>query len=480
MATTDAKFQEGLEHFRNANYMAAIDLWQSLRESGYAHPNLEELLRSARLERAKVLQHGEALAGALDRLADADDVSAELRAVAGRAREAVRARRYDEAGDELAALAVAGRTAAGPGPAGAATLALAMARIRSMQGRARDALDLAQGAHTHSPRDPECLAVLGNIFVDLDRGVEAEKAFLSAIELDRPHRSPTSWRAWCGLASVYYGQQRLPLAVECLRKALAGRPGDLAALSFLDEVRQELESARDALDEARRMVAQHPEFPDWQFRLGKLLALNGAAAEALECYGRALVANPRYARCWHERAGLHLREERWAEALSDLKRALELVGLHDEEALARARAHEAAGELAEAAHEYWEALRAEPDLGSRHIEVGKLFFREGLLDQAARELSRGISIKPGYPDGHHFLGLVHLQRGQYDQALACFEAALAAKPAYGRAAVAVVEVELAAGRPDAARAAVDRARRLARGDAEVRRLEELVSKLEVR
>lgn len=473
--STDAKFQEGLQHFRNANYMAAIDLWQSLRESGYAHPNLEELLRSARLERAKVLQHGEALAAALDRLADGDDVNAGLRAAAAKARDAVRARRYDDAGDELAAVAVAGKGPAGPGQVGAATLTLAMARIRSMQGRARDALELAEAARTHAPRDAECLSVLGNILVDLDRGADAEKTFFAAIEIERLHH-----RAWCGLASVYYGQQRLPLAVECLRKALAGRPGDLAALSFMDEVRQELDSARDALDEARRMVSEHPGFPDWQFRLGKLLALQGETAEALECYGKALAANPRYARCWHERAGLHLREERWSEALADLKRALELVGMHDEEALARARELEAQGHLPEAAGEYWDALRSEPDLGSRHIEVGKLFYREGLLEQAARELRRGISVKPQYPDGHHFLGLVHLAQGRHDQALECFEAALAAKPAYARAAVAVVETQLAAGRPDLAKAAVERARALARGEQEKRRLEELVSKMGVR
>ena len=126
MATTDARFHEGLEYFRNANYTAAIDLWQSLREDGYAHPNLEELLRSARLERAKVLQHGEALAAALDRLSDADDVSAEVRATAQRAREAIRERRLDAAGDELAAVAVGGKASGGPG---GGTLTLALARI---------------------------------------------------------------------------------------------------------------------------------------------------------------------------------------------------------------------------------------------------------------------------------------------------------------------------------------------------------------
>ena len=183
MATTDARFHEGLEYFRNANYMAAIDLWQSLREDGYAHPNLEELLRSSRLERAKVLQHGEALAAALARLSDADDVSAEVRATAQRAREAIRERRLDDAGDELAAVAVGGKASGGPG---GGTLTLALARIRSMQGRARDAHALAEAAQAQFPRDAECLSVLGNILLDLDRAAEAERAFLAATSVELP------------------------------------------------------------------------------------------------------------------------------------------------------------------------------------------------------------------------------------------------------------------------------------------------------
>jgi tetratricopeptide (TPR) repeat protein len=464
---SDAKFQEGLDHFRNANYMAAIDLWQELREGGFAHPSLLELLRSARLERSKALQHAEALNAALDRLAEGAGSSASQRAAAARAREALRARRQDEAGEALAEA-----LADSPGDA---TLTLALARVRCMQGRAREAHELAEVARGLAPRDVEPLAVLGQALLDLDRGSEAERAFLGAIDIEGAHH-----RAWCGLASVYYGQQRLTLAVECLRKALASRPADLAALSFLDEVRTEIETARSAIDEARRMVSEHPEFADWHFRLGKLLALAAAGDEALRCYGRALEANPRYARCWHERAGLHLREGRVHEALADLKKGLELVGLHDDESLARARAREAAGDLAEAAIEYWHALRAEPDIASRHIELGKLFHREGLLDQATRELSLGVSIKPQYADGHHVLGLVALAQGRPDRAQACFEAALAVNPHYGRAAVALVEAHLEAGRRDEARAAVDRARELARGEHELRRLGELVARLEGR
>jgi tetratricopeptide (TPR) repeat protein len=456
--TPEAKFQEGLDHFRNANYLAAIDLWQALRESGYKHPNLEQFLRSARLERSKTLQHGEALLRSLDRLAAGGDTAA------SRAREAMRVHRLDEAGEALAA--------ALPAAPADPTVLLTLARLRSMQGRAREALELAEKARALAPTDPEPLAALGQILLDLDRSADAERALLDAIRVDPSHH-----RAWCGLGALYYAQQRLSLAVECVRKALAARPSDLAALAFLDEVRMELDSARNAVDEARRMTKEHPEFADWHFRLGKLLAQSGETAEALECYGRALEANPRYARCWHERAGLHLREEHWVEALADLKRALELVGLHDEDALTRARELEAKGKKAEAAHAYWDALRAEPDRGSRHIELGKLFFREGLLEQATRELSLGISIKPQYADGHHFLGLVAQQQGRPDQAIAHFQGALAANPRYTRAAIALIEGHLTAGRSDEARAALQRAREVGGSDGDRAKLDELAAKL---
>ena len=67
--TPEAKFQEGLDHFRNANYLAAIDLWQSLKESGFAHPNLEQFLRSARLERSNTGGLNEMVWGPAERAA---------------------------------------------------------------------------------------------------------------------------------------------------------------------------------------------------------------------------------------------------------------------------------------------------------------------------------------------------------------------------------------------------------------------------
>jgi len=422
----EKRFDEGLDHFKGQNYLAAINIWQDLRESGFQGRNLQLYLHAARLERSKITQHIQACLDLLNHV----DGDAPLRAQ-------IQAKNFS------AALETATMTLRPPSPG--PELKLCRAHLLSLVDRHLDALKVVMEVHGTSPEnvhvDAKVLIALGQIHLEMRRHHEAEDAFLKVVNGD-----PGQILGWYGLTTVYYAERRLTLAAECIKKVLASKPGDLLAVSLLDEIEAETDSVQDLIDECRQVLSKHPTWPDWHYRLGVLLLQTGDSDEAIRCFDAALGINPRYLACLYQRANLRLLQGDGVQALADLRQAGTILGdSEQDERFAEALRLEAAGEILEAAVEFGQNLELEPDYAARHIEIGKKFFEEGLVDQACREIVRGIEIKPDYPDAHYYMALIHRGRNETDEAVASLQKAIALNPRYMKACVELIETLLDAG-----------------------------------
>lgn len=80
----------------------------------------------------------------------------------------------------------------------------------------------------------------------------------------------------------------------------------------------------------------------------------------------------------------------------------------------------------EAASEYSEAVRINPDANNL-FSLGQAYLNTGEYDKAERRFDRVRSLEPGKPNGHYGLGLVLSRKGRYEDAIRQFEEAITIK-----------------------------------------------------
>jgi len=130
------------------------------------------------------------------------------------------------------------------------------------------------------------------------------------------------------------------------------------------------------------------------FNRGVTLAEQGAFAEAIPCYERAIQLSP-------DKDDAH----------SSLAYALLKTG-----------------RLAQAAAEYATVLRLNPGDAESHNNLGYILARQGRPDDAIPHLTEALRLNPDYPEAHDNLGAVLASRGRYAEAAAQFRESLRLKP----------------------------------------------------
>ncbi|MBI3891172.1 MAG: tetratricopeptide repeat protein [Candidatus Wallbacteria bacterium] len=430
MNSPDRRFEQGLEFFRQGNYQAAIRLWKALLDEGHPNPNLGLYLWAAQSNYGRMLQTVNDLAAGLG--------GADLRTgrdIVAEARHELSSRRPREALELL-------QEAIGLSPEAIVPRVLA-ARAALQCGLLADALGLALDAQRLKPTDTDVQTTLGQVLSEMGRTDDAEAAFRRALVV-----SDRLGVAWYGLAALRYRDRRLIDAERLLERALVCTPGLQTAREFLSEIQLEKHRFEEQLEDCRQMLAEHPGYADWQYRRAVLATSLGLDSEALEALDAAISLNPHMAKAWHQRALLHHAAGDDRTACGALRRVAELSGAASAE---EAEAFFLAERYAEAFRAWFGTLRLTPDYASRHIELGKKLFREGLWEEAERALSRGVSMAPQYADGHHALGIIALGRGRAGEAIRYLRTALGYSPNFSEAAVKLVEAYLADGNITAAR-----------------------------
>ena len=91
------------------------------------------------------------------------------------------------------------------------------------------------------------------------------------------------------------------------------------------------------------------------------------------------------------------------------------------------------GRLAEAAAEFREAIRLQPDSPEAHADLGNCLEVEGLPEDARGEYAAALAINPGFAGARYDLGLSLLKSGGLEEALAQLRRTLEADPGHAAA-----------------------------------------------
>jgi tetratricopeptide (TPR) repeat protein len=86
------------------------------------------------------------------------------------------------------------------------------------------------------------------------------------------------------------------------------------------------------------------------------------------------------------------------------------------------------GRVPEAMVHYEQALRINPDYAEAHYNLGSILYLEGRVPEAMVHYEQALRIKPTYAEAHNNLGITLQQAGRVPEAIVHFEQALRFKP----------------------------------------------------
>jgi serine/threonine-protein kinase len=127
-------------------------------------------------------------------------------------------------------------------------------------------------------------------------------------------------------------------------------------------------------------------------------------------------------------AHAYLATGKTAEAIVELKRAIEIAPNSDEAYRRLAAAYLAAGRGQEAVQMHLKALEKNPYYWVNHSALGATYYRLGDYAKAIDEFKRVLVIEPDNVNGYNDLGAVYLQTAQYAEAADAFQHALKLAP----------------------------------------------------
>jgi len=240
----------------------------------------------------------------------------------------------------------------------------------------------------------------------------AEANFKKAVSLN-----PKAMSALLALGSYYQSRSRFPEAEQQFRHAMEADPKDpdpRAALVRVYMAEGKKAEIEEFLKEAKR------DFPDNSVgyrMLGDYYFATGDLDKAVTEYGSLNQEHPKDIQVKKNYTQLLILKNRIAEARKLDDEVLKTSPSDTEALIFKGEIQIADGHGNDAAESLQSALKADPNNGVAHYQLGVAFDQMGNLERAENEWREAGRVRPDLPDVQHALAAVALRRGDM-QALA--------------------------------------------------------------
>jgi serine/threonine protein kinase/Tfp pilus assembly protein PilF len=267
---------------------------------------------------------------------------------------------------------------------------LARARIRQMQDRIDEAIELVERTLEREPNSSSAHFTLAQLYRDAGRDPD-QVAFHAQRALES---MPTdSARAYRLQAS---SETNLGRAIELLHKAIALDPAAIGAVLSRCQAYRDLGDDEAMLADAERAVAMRPHWSWGHGYKGQALLFLKRPREAIGPCDRAVELDPGNAVWWLNRAMVKNDLGAYKAALADVSKAIELDATDARFLAVRARAYAGLGQIELALRDCAQALRERP----RDVELLKEralhWFNSGRYEEAIADYTSVVQVEPEY------------------------------------------------------------------------------------
>lgn len=240
--------------------------------------------------------------------------------------------------------------------------------------------------------------------------------------------SPRCARIRYNLGNGYLKAARYGDAEENYRAALRIYPEFQDARVNLGMVLLQERRPREALALLENAARQDPGNADIAVNLGTAYRALGDDPRAETAFRRALELDPRSARAWNNLGSIELQRGNSEAAVADLARAVEIDPGMAVFRINLADALNAVSRRREAAEQFREAYRRDPDLPDSHRGLGEVALERGDLEAAEREFRLAAGAREPSARAANFLGYVLALKGLPAEAAEQYEKAIAIDP----------------------------------------------------
>lgn len=353
---------------------------------------------------------------------------------------------------------------------GSVALLNLMADTLVLQGQAKAALEILNGLLARHPDDWEAHASAARILGDFSHATRAvlyntsaEQTGLSEDERRRQyveHRDavarlhPDS----AELDGLLASEETDPrAAIKLLDRALQrcpSSPGVIRARAARDD---ELGDYPSMLVDAERLGALRPGWAVAHWLRGQALQRLDRSDEAEQAYDKAVDRDPADPTNWYARSLVKTSRGRYAEALADVNKVLELAPDFPYAYAGRARAYAGLGQLENALADLGRAIALRPNDIEVYHERGKLYYDVGRFDAAAADMSRIIQLNPKDARAYGNRAVAYIRLKRFDRAIEDLQEAVRIDPKDAKGYRNLGHAEASAGRYDDALASYTKA-----------------------
>jgi len=249
------------------------------------------------------------------------------------------------------------------------------------------------------------------------------------------------------LGYLYIANAQYAKAVETFNTAILIHPDNFQADSSLDQLVHagQLHEAIEYLD---NLLNKQPERADLLAKRADILAMLGAADEAVSQYQDALRICPNFLETTIKLGTQYLQMQDEQLAAQQFNRAVEINDQIVEAYVGLATAQKLAGNTSDALATLSLAAAIQPNSSLLFAETATLQFKISLaddspfceennpfnfIDPVIKAHQQQIAANPQNPDLHYRLGILMVSIGKINEAVQCFQNALKINPLYTRA-----------------------------------------------
>jgi tetratricopeptide (TPR) repeat protein len=270
------------------------------------------------------------------------------------------------------------------------------------------AVDHYERALALEPDHPEILNNLGNALLQRGDSAGALARYERAVAVD-----PDYAGAMANIAEVRADTDK-EAALPLLRRA-AGLAEEAETLVQIGRIFRQLDLPVEAMECFERAIAADPACADAHQMRGNLLWHRGELTEAAKAYLAAVEARPDLASTHMHLASALVELHRHDEALAGFDHALRIDPKLAEAVSGRAYALLAKGEVDAAYGEAERAIAMDPDLASAHYHLGVCLQQMGRFDDAQIRMERARELNPDLGAAHFNLSYGDALRGDADE-----------------------------------------------------------------
>ncbi|MDZ4686983.1 MAG: tetratricopeptide repeat protein [Planctomycetaceae bacterium] len=314
----------------------------------------------------------------------------------------------------------------------------AMGQYEYALGDVRQAL----GKESHNP---DAWFLQGQIFELAGEYEPALRSYQAAARLRKDHAD-----SWIKQSGVLSQLQRHDDAIAAARQAVALKPADPATHTALGFTYAESGRIEPALAAFRDALERNPDHARAYFGRGSLALMAGQTSIAEADLNRAVELAPEFGNARHRRGMLRFQQQRFDEALDDVRTALEDPHVEPHAYNTLGTVYLAINLPEQAVGAYDEMLRRVSDDVTALSNRSHALTRLKRYDEAIVDAKHAIAIKVDFADAHNHLGNALLMSGEAKAALEAYDTALRLSPSHPQYRANRASALLAGGQTDAA------------------------------